>query len=336
MNKNIRINYFKPSSISDWNKLSEKNGNILQSTFYDEVQMFFNLSPIYIEYYVNNQLIAGVKLYYYESKKFPWLYKQLSLFGEFLFDNENKTILKSEIDKEFSAEIKQLFRTKKITFFKYSSYYGDEPLNIDNSSLKRQKWGINYIDIKQSIEEIQANMHSKHRNMINRAKKENLAFHEISEIQILIDLIEKTYLNQTKDMPNKDYIRYLYEKLSVYNKCGIFIVKSGEVILSAALVQLNGKVADYTFGGNIKNNFGAGQFLQYNVILKLKELGYEKYYLGQVADNYDETNKKFSVGISRFKNRFGGKNKEGISIEIVLKKLNYKIWKLMIRLIKRK
>ncbi len=330
MEENIvcNISYNKPINIDEWNALCESNGNLLCSTFYDKVQAHYNQKSIYFHFYNNEELLAGVKLYQWESRKIPFILplisKRLSQFGEYVLKpniNEND-ILHAIITRE----VKNFIKKSKAVSFTSGGFYGQENLILNPYNQKPKiEFDVAYIDLTKSMDELKANMHPKHKNMLNKSAKSNLIFIKNVEIKILIKMLDETYKNQVKSGPSHEFIENLSKHLTNEGKAKIFAVNDeyGKT-LSVALVCICGNTADYTFGGNIHNSLGAGQFLQWNIFEYLKTIGVKQYSLGQIAkSDVVYNNPKFEEGISRFKSRFGIERKNCFKQKTILNKFKY-------------
>jgi hypothetical protein len=330
-NINSKISFNTPSNKTEWDILCYKEGNLLQATHFDEVQAFYNQTPVYIEMFDTNKMIGGVKLYYFTANKLPWLFKQTTIFGEPIISSELALERKENLLSFLSEAVIKFNQRHKIVVYNQSSFYGGPVLNILGG--ERKSWGVFYIDLLQSEESFLKGMHTTHRRMINKAKKSELVFEKLDNIDLFLSLLTETYRRQKKDPPNSEFIRNLYTLLYKNDLVALYFVKDAENrYLSSALVQKFGKIADYSFGGNTNNNLGAGHYLHYKICSELKSEGYNQYYLGQVANEIDEDNLKFTEGISRFKRSFGGYEKQGIQINLVIRKINYKIWKLITKI----
>lgn len=319
-----KISYNKPSNTTVWNKLCEENGNVLQTTYYDEIQSFYKQTPVYFEYFENDNLIAGVKLYNWKSEKtkliLPKISNSYTQFGEFIMSSD---CISDELITNIKADIKKFLKSQKAVSFKSTSFYGNPNFiyNIKENCLKSNEYNIAFIDTSLNEDVLMSNLHSKHRNILKKAYKSKLIFEETTNIQVLISMLAETYANQTHDAPNFNYINKLHSVLSEVELSKIFLVRNFDEVLSVGLVQICRNTADYTFGGNKRNSLGAGQFLQWNIIKYLKNNNVKKYSLGQVAKEKDENNLKFTEGITKFKMRFGCSLEEGNSFYYVYKPL---------------
>jgi len=327
-----KISFNKPSNATAWNKLCALNSNLLQTTFYDEIQSFYKQTPVYFEYFENANLIAGVKLYNWKSVKakfiLPKITNTYTQFGEFIIAPDFFT---EELIAKINEDIKLFLKKQLAVSFKSKNFYGNPNLiyNTKSSCISSSEYDIAYINTTLSEDELMSNLHSKHRNVLKKAYKSNLIFEETTDIQILISTLKETYANQTHDAPNFDYINKLHAILSKNKLSKIFLVRDSDTILSVAFVQSFGEIADYTFGGNKRNSLGAGQFLQWNIIKYLKNSNVKKYSLGQVAKEKDENNLKFTEGITKFKMRFGCFRQEGCTYVYIYKPMYNKVFNLM-------
>ncbi|MCB1024850.1 MAG: GNAT family N-acetyltransferase [Acidobacteria bacterium] len=330
-NLKSKVSFNSPASESDWNALCFENGNLLQSTHYDLVQKFYDQTPVYLEIYDLGVLVGGVKLYVFASKKLPWLFKQATVLGEPVISAGVPVGDESKFLSLLSDSVLNFNKKNKTVTFKHSTFYGQKAIPVP--ALEKKTWAIVYIDLKKGQDLILTEMHSKHRNMVNKAKKSGLLFEERDDISLFLSLMSETYKNQTKESPHIDFVRHLYETLKKDGLVSLYFVKdANNQYLSGALVQKFGIYADYTFGGNVPSNLGAGQYLHYNIALELIEAGFERYYLGQAANEADTENLKFSVGISRFKRRFGVGEEEGTSIQLIPKPKINRLWKMITKI----
>ena len=165
----IIISESKPNNIEHWNKLAEQCGIIWQAVFYDDVQLFFNNHPLYFECYTGKVLIGGVKIYFYQSKKLPAIFRSISTRAtqgsEFLFD-EGRSDLFEKFNSLIHSEIKKWLREKSITSFYEYSFYGEKEKLISLDQGKKN-WesniGIAVIDLEKSEEELWQKINPKHR-----------------------------------------------------------------------------------------------------------------------------------------------------------------------------
>lgn len=320
----------QPSNKAEWNKLCQENSNFLQSTYFDSVQYYFNEIPIYFEVRLNDQLIGGVKLYFWQSRRIKIilskLSKTISQNSEFLVTDHYPQM---EIIKFLNDEIDWFINKKEIVSFQGTSFYGNPHLIFKSSKkyFKTNKIGIGFLNLNRSLDDIVKAFHGKHRNSLNKSQKSELYFSESTNSADIIELMKFTYSNQ-QTSPNFGFVQHAIETILETGKGKIFVIRDGKQnLISSAFIQIFGKKADYTFGGNVPNNHGAGQLLQFQIIKELKKLNIEVYSLGQISIDKEILNEKFVIGITRFKLRFGAEILDGKSELYILKPFYYFLFK---------
>lgn len=338
----ITVSENSPSNIILWNKLAEKCGNIWQATFYDEVQLFFNNHAWYFECYNGEELIGGVKIYFYESKKLPAILRSISKRAtqgsEFLFDRG-----KNEFFEIFNAllyeKIKKWLEEKKMTSFFEYSFFGETEKLISLGQEKKiweSNIGIAKIDLTKSIKSLWSAVDQTHRGKVIKAEKNKVAIVWSDEIDLFFTLMDETYKNQKGHVPNKKFIRYEYEILKSNNSAQLVFASHEGKYLCGALLYNFGKISIYNFAGTIKNNLGAGQLLHWEIIKRLKDKGYQSYFLGETSFEKNDANLKFTQGITKFKLRFGAAQIPTFHKEYALYPMKLKIWKLLQKIFIRK
>lgn len=336
----VIVSYDNPRNVDAWNALCKKCGNFIQTTIQSSIDQLYRNKQIFIEITENDAIIGGVKLNLWKSSKFkiilPDISKTLSQFGEFIIDSDYPNYF--EVINLINNTISKLITNEKIVSFSVKGFYPSTgnfaiPLLFENKGIRpacQVDFNIAYIDLRISEDDLYRCMHVKHRNMVNKALREDLKFQEIEcNAEILYMMLSETYSHQDKNAPNRKYIERVLEIGEEYHVGRLFVVKQEDEILASAYVQTYGKIADYSFGGNRKNDCGAGQYLQYEIFKTLKKDGIEYYSLGQVANGIDKENIKFSEGITRFKMRFGCKTTPSQKKLYVFDKYKYNIWKFL-------
>lgn len=337
----VVVTYDNPRNVEEWNALCKECGNYLQTTMQSEMAKFSGQRVIYFEVVDSQSLIGGGKLSVWQSVKIrfilPTISKTLSQFGEFIINHSYDNI--NEIISMLNNRISEYIEKENIVSFSVKGFYSSGIISRDVSLLyenNRSKcyscadFDVAYIDLRKSYDDLYKDMHVKHRNMVNRAVREGLIFENIDcNSEVLNMMLAETYSMQGKSAPSPKYIERETEVGNKNGICKMFVCRKGEEILSCALVNVYGRIADYSFGGNRKNDCGAGQFLQYNICKYLKDIGVEFYSLGQVARNIDESNLKFTEGITRFKMRFGCETHQSSKHLYVFAPIKYKIWNVL-------
>ena len=321
-----------PSDIEKWNSICLSNANLYQSTLIDK----FDVSqPIYIEIHKKETLIGGVKFYFFESKRLPKIINSISrscyINSEYVLI-ENQNINKEKIENIIKEKLLDFTKKNKVNALRISHMY-DSSKKIDFTNQNTNQIGIATIDLEKSEQCLLKDMHGKHRNMINRAKREKLIFKKTDNIDDLLLLFNETFKDNLEKKPNESYIRNLFKELNSLKISSLYSVyDQSNKLLSSAIIDIFGDNAYYSFSGNNKNNLGSGQFLQLEIINVLKKKHIKKYHLGQVSLKKDNNNLKFSKNITDFKIRFGANVTSAENSTIIYNSLNCWLWKQMIRL----
>lgn len=338
----IIISENKPADSLRWNKLAEQCGIIWQAVFYDDVQLFFNNRPVYFECFADKVLIGGVKIYFYQSKKLPAIFRSISTRAtqgcEFLFD-EGRSDLFEKFNSLIHSEINKWLSEKSITSFYEYSFYGERGklISLDHGKkIWESNIGIAVIDLEKSEEELWQKINPKHRSEVIKAQKHNVALKLSDDIDSFFVLLDETYKYQNTHKPNKDFIRKEYEILKSNNSAQLVFANHEGNYLCGALLYNYGLKSLYNFGGTAKNSIGAGQFLQWEIMKYLKKNNYHKYYLGETSLEIEESNRKFSEGITKFKLRFGPDQIPTFHKGYALHPMKLKVWKLLQKIIIRK
>jgi lipid II:glycine glycyltransferase (peptidoglycan interpeptide bridge formation enzyme) len=322
----------QPIDEAAWNALCLLNSNVLQTTFYDKVKTMFGQYPVYFQCYQNNSLIAGIKAYEYVSKRLP-VFKNISssltILGEIMY-KDNNTATAEKLNEALLDYIKK----EKTVRFRASGYYGDlNRVALYNSPINSNilPFNVSSFDLTQSKDVLWKNTKESHRRNINKAIKAGVEIVEDNNINTFIRLLNETYSNQSKQAPNNAFIKKLYESLVPTGMIKIYFAKHDGQYLASSFVTDFGKYAEYAFGGNLKNNIGAGHLLHWHIAMLYQEKKYERYILGQVATlsgNYGD-NQKFVEGISRFKRDFATFELPSAAIEWTISPLKYKCWNII-------
>ncbi len=342
MESTFTVEYYfhNPANSEEWNKLAESNSNFIQSTFFDDVQLFFKEHPVYFEARVSGELVGGVKLYLWESKKLGKLTSGISRsvtqFAELLS--------KFPIESSEFAGMRKLLKEKVVSFLKESKtvtytvagLYGEEQLliDLDREPDSTTLFNTSYVDLDKPIEEVLAGFN---RNTNRNIKKAQAAGIEVVEEKIDIDLflnkLNVVYDQQIpkQNAPNNDFVRHIFKNLAPGKFVDIHFAKLNDEILSTSFFLKMGKNAYSWFGGSLKNDVGAGQYIYWQLMKKYQLQGIRRFYFGQVAREIDTDNVKFTKGITTFKKGFGLIELNSFSKTYTLYKTKRKIWELLLK-----
>ena len=333
---NIVTTKYQPKNSDAWNELCLINNNLLQTTYYDDIRVLFNQYPVYFEVFDGNNLVGGVKAYEYRSNKLPFISKissTLRIIGE---------VIKA-IDAELPIEainnnLIDYISHNNITQFKSMGYYGGfediAMIHLKKKNTIVSPFDVAAFDLSENKDVLWKKNKESHKRNINKALKASVNLIESDDLDHFITLLNETYALQKKSAPNASFIKRIYNVLYPKGLLKIFFAEHNSIYYGSALVTQFGNYADYSFGGNLKNNFGAGHFLHWSIALTYQQKNYSRYILGQVAKNdgnYGD-NTKFVDGISRFKREFSTFNLPSSSIEWTINPLKLKTWQLIQKL----
>lgn len=337
MNLTLKINNNKPSALLSWNELCEKEGNFVQSVHYDAIQVFFGLTPIYFEVFENEKLIGGVKFFYSVNSK-PFLNKisaTLLQFGELICDD---LIYFEALKSLLTNNLEQLITERKITTFTAYNFYGDKSklLTINKfSSIKIFEFNVALVDLEKNEDLLKSYNRNTRRN-IKKAQEANLqTVIENDQIEKFNKVLKNVYEQQNNlaGCPNLDFVKHTREAAKDYiNLC---FCKDEHQIYSAVLSGDFGGSSYSWFGGTLRNELGSGQLMYFDLMTRLQEKGYKRFYFGQIAKEVDSSNEKFSVGITTFKRGFNCEEIDSHKVTYIIKPLHYKLWNFMLNVRKK-
>lgn len=223
--------------------------------------------------------------------------------------------------QEFLNEVVKLSKTLDIDFI-YQPYafaiFEEIP---DNCTFT--PFGTYQIDLTRTEDELFKNLHSKHRNVIRKAQKNELTiFHGVQYKEECFTLIKDTLVRQSQPFMSLDAINNIYKYLG--DNISFYIIKNQDKIEGSAMIIYNNHEAYYLLAGSdIKTSAGAMNLLVWQIMLDMKEKGVKSFdFVGARLNPKG----KFE-GIQRFKSRFGTTLKEGYLWKIPIKPFKYKMFR---------
>lgn len=185
-------------------------------------------------------------------------------------------------------------------------------------------FGSYILDLSKSTDDLWKHIHSKHKNVIRRAIKNNVTIKiEHTYNHDIYNAIEYTLSKNSIFFFSEHQMKLLASRLD----SNILFVGSyhNDILQSGAIIVYNQKGAYYFWGGGYENiPLGSNNLLQWEIIKSLKDLGVEKYnFVGaRVGDTVDKKLK----GIQLFKKRFGPKLIKGYIWRYPIVKWKYKLF----------
>lgn len=295
----------KPSNINIWEELVAKANNFYMSVLFDEIQKKYNNLPIYfICFDKEDEIVGGVKLYCYESRKLP-VFRKLSrncfLYSEPFILTDNMEYYE-EIRNSLQEEVE-----KYITIFKPIKLISKTSFSTNQLKLKfhyqEQKIGMAYIDLERPFEEIFKSFSFSARRNIRTAIKKKIRFEITNNIDLALKIFDGSRSLKNFSIASSDYIKSYYQILSKKGMCDIWITYNGSDPISTAIVTKFGTYCIYEFGTTKRTNTGSGYFIQSEIIKYYSNVKFTRYYLGQVAIE-EINNPKFEQGVTFFKMQF--------------------------------
>lgn len=268
-------------------------------------------------YFVEN----GSVLPFYIKKKYFFRYMLFTTGILGSIPTNEKGFLNNVVDY-----IKQNFDIDFIGLDHVTALFNSYP---DNA--KACLFGSYIIDLSQKEEDIIANMHPKHRNVIKKAIKE--------EVQISCDIENKSEcIKLIRDTLIRQGIPAFKEELfhSFSNNLGknidFWLAKHLNEPHGAAIILWSDcGTAYYMFGGSCEHpNGGAMNLLHWEAIKKMQERKVRFYDF--VGARIEPNKGSKYEGIQRFKSRFGGELKTAYIWKITFNSFKYSIFELLLRI----
>lgn len=263
----------------------------------------------------------------YEDEKLcyviPFLEKKKMIFKYIQMQSETININKTRVsEKEFlNLLILKIKQENKIDFIsqpKTNVVFDTYPDNSLYSS-----FGSYIIDLSLNEDELFKNIHTKHKNVIKRAIKNDVVVEFGTNIfDDAYSVIFKTLQRNNMSMIGREKLLKL---LNTNEKNFLIGCSYLENKSQGAVIILYDNYKGYYFWGGTSTDLslGSNNLLHWEVIKKLKSLNVEFYDFVGARINTEDTR---LLGIQRFKNRFGATLKEGYLWKYPLKIWKYKLF----------
>jgi len=325
-----------PTDASEWDLLAEANGNLVQSTAFDGVQSYYRMQPVYFEARSDDRLMGGVRVYRWQARRMRALTasfsQQITQFGELLRPRTADATLE-EVVASLQIALRDYLRTNAVVSVRTTGLYGDGQLLLDPGPAARwrQNYSVAWLDLERPLADAWRAVHEKHRSWIRKAERLRVTVAEEDDVETLLALLRESYEGQHRVGPNPAYVRHAYASLRKAGRATLFVARSGDEPLAAAMVHRFGRVAYYDFGGVRRDRTGAGHLLHWHIAARLREGGVARYVLGQVASPEGHHDARFAEGISRFKRSFGTREDASHAALFVMRPLRHVLWKAVTR-----
>jgi lipid II:glycine glycyltransferase (peptidoglycan interpeptide bridge formation enzyme) len=181
-------------------------------------------------------------------------------------------------------------------------------------------------------DELFANLHAKHRNVIKKAQKEKLEItkNTLDVVDNCFDLFRDTMQRSKMDYPSREYLRKLFDKMPENIYCAQ--ISQDGVVQGAIYLYYTLERSYYMYGGSlIRPSTGAMNYLHWDAMMTLKSIGVQSYDFVGARINPPQGSKL--EGIQRFKERFGGTLYEGYMWKYIFNKPKYHLYVLLLKLV---
>ncbi len=185
--------------------------------------------------------------------------------------------------------------------YKYSEYFANEKIK----DLKI-KWNHTYVLDLSKTEDVQSLYAPKRRQQIRRAIKDGLQIKQITDMQVVFDLVKKTFIRQGKSIDEAFMKKILFEYANKKNSFAFASVLDEKYCVVYFCIYHN-KEAYYLLGGydeSIKH-IGAGPLAMSACIEHAKKLGIETY----------DFEGSMESSIEKYFKEFGGTKKQYLCFE---------------------
>ena len=259
----------------------------------------------------------------------PFVVKKRYIFRYVQFQsNTIKLCNHEDKEKEFlNLLVKKLIEEKKFDFISQPKTNAVFTTFPDGAIIS--PFGTYIIDLSLDEEILWKSIHSKHKNVIKRAIKNNVIVLFGKDLfNDAYETIFKTLKRNSLSMIKKEKLLKLYETNSKNFLIGCSYLNNKP---QSAVIILFDKIKGYYFWGGTNENLtlGANNLLHWEVIKKLKSLGVKYYdFVGARIEARDER----LIGIQRFKKRFGATLKEGYLWKYPIKEWKYNLFYLLYKI----
>jgi hypothetical protein len=173
------------------------------------------------------------------------------------------------------------------------------------------------------------NIHSKHKNVIKRAVKNDVTIEfGDNNFKDAYKIIKKTLVRNKMVMIDRQELRSSLKRLNKNSLIGCSYLKG--IVQSSVIILYDMNTAYYIWGGtNDKLSLGSNNLLHWQAIKKLKSLGVNNYdFVGARINTKD----KKKLGIQRFKKRFGSELRQGYLWKYPVKKWKFLLFSLLYKI----
>lgn len=221
--------------------------------------------------------------------------------------------------------LQELYKKYNVDFVCQNPAYAIS--DIYPSGAQYSYFGSFICNLNDSEEELWNKVHSKHRNVIRKARSNGveIKFNEYN-INAIYDLILATQTRSDNNFLSKAIFVDLIERMQ--GRVDVVSAHSKGELQGCAIIAYDARRAYYLYGGSCsKTSPGALNLMHWEAMLHYKDKGLAEYdYVGARLSGHI-SNKLH--GIQRFKSRFGGELYKGFLWKFIFKEYKYNLYKLL-------
>ncbi len=202
-----------------------------------------------------------------------------------------------------------------------SCFFSDTP----SHNCKRIPFGSHVIDLSNEESVLWSNVHSKHRNVIRKATKEEVIIRE-GDFDLVDDyarLEQETYERTGRSPSGVEY--YKKQLIALGNNIRVYIAYHDGKPQAGGVFFFNSQRCYYMYGATTEQCVtGSANLLLWTAILNMKEIGVKEFSFVGCRINEDPDSKYH--GIQKFKERFGGTLRTGYMFRFEIRPLFYRLF----------
>jgi hypothetical protein len=257
----------------------------------------------------------------------PYVIKEKLIFKYLQFQTETiycKNDLTINNEQIFLNKVVAYVKTLKVDFINQpptNVVFNTYPVNSIYAP-----FGSYRISLTQELDQLWNQIHSKHKNVIRNAIKENIEIKNgLNYLEIALNLLDNTQKRSSLGPIDKKNINSIILNLEKDNNVEIFIAFKDDFPQGCAIIPYNNYSAYYLWGGSIdKPLLGSLNYLHWKIIVYFKSKNIAMYDLVGARINPIKNSKQ--EGIQRFKSRLGGNLHKGFLWKQPIKKWKYKLF----------
>jgi len=236
----------------------------------------------------------------------------------------------SKLDElEFLNKLIIYIRKNNICDFIYKAQ-GNVVFNVCPKGAECVDWGTYEVSLNKSEEELFASFNGKSRNVIRKAKKENVIVKQTDDVDLIYKNIKEMFDRQNSfHYPSYDYIESLKNNLP---NNAVFFIAIKDSIVQGSLILLYDETIGYAMyaGSIIAPISGSLDLLHFEAMKFLQKKKVSLYdFVGTRIDIKPGSKQE---GIDRFKKKFNPTLKQGYAFKVIINPFKHKIFEILVKI----